>query len=751
MQKIIDSLIKNRSQDANGLNFFSQYNLEPGDCHIEISEIGKMQFPVSKENIEKLLKISSQAKFGHGEKTLLDKKVRNTQEIPTDQLNVKFNEEKFTKMLDSMKQDMGLPENSSLKAFLHSMLIYTPGQFFKKHQDTEKLEGMVATLTVVLPSTHIGGDLILEHNNHKHCFSSENVDEQKIQCLSFYADCQHKVKKVTQGYRIAMTFNLVLENQDTKLDNINTDLEKALTHYFSKPKNNSRPQMLVYLLDHEYTEHSLRFNMLKGVDNKNVSDFLFSAKKLGLGANLALIELHQTWSAFEEYDTNLNKNTDNFELNELINKEQHLYCWFDRNDNKLPYKEYFISEDNICYSTQLSDLEPSDSEYEGYMGNWGNTMDYWYKRAVIVLWPEKDQTQMSFILDYKNQIEKLAALTYKEGNEKQVKEITDKAGQYLYHCSSESQEESLKYQKLLEIAYYLNDKSMARPLIDHFKLTGIKKDHIPIIAKLQERYDPDYCLKLMKKWQHNLKESCSSYYLIENIDQIIEQLSKKGCNNRLADFLLQHQCDNLIKYYLNTDKEKPKYLRKSQVQRLSYVANIFKSLHFFYVDKIAQDLITYLIGNPVLYPHTELATIICSLNTFSSNKISKPVYDILCNHLIKSIDKELKQGCRKSTDWSIKKKLFCRCKYCKEANDFLSSNDEQKTWPIIKGIRKHIMDQFDEMDLPIKLEVLKKGSPHKLVMTKIQSLHKDARNNFKKLQAHYHELTESMLAKDNCL
>ena len=67
--------------------------------------------------------------------TLLDKKVRNTQEITPDQFNIKFNQQKFNKMLDNIKNDMGLPENSKLKGYLHNMLIYTPGQFFKKHQD----------------------------------------------------------------------------------------------------------------------------------------------------------------------------------------------------------------------------------------------------------------------------------------------------------------------------------------------------------------------------------------------------------------------------------------------------------------------------------------------------------------------------------------------------------------------------------------------------------------------------------------
>jgi hypothetical protein len=34
-------------------------------------------------------------------------------------------------------------------------------------------------------------------------------------------------------------------------------------------------------------------------------------------------------------------------------------------------------------------LKPYDSEYTGYMGNYGNTMDRWYRRAAVVVWPRQ--------------------------------------------------------------------------------------------------------------------------------------------------------------------------------------------------------------------------------------------------------------------------------------------------------------------------------------------------------------------------
>ena len=49
-----------------------------------------------------------------------------------------------------------------------------------------------------------------------------------------------------------------------------------------------------------------------------------------------------------------------------------------------------VDGDEVCASTPTGDLEPYSSEYEGYMGNWGNTLDRWYHRAAVAVWP-RDQ------------------------------------------------------------------------------------------------------------------------------------------------------------------------------------------------------------------------------------------------------------------------------------------------------------------------------------------------------------------------
>ncbi|GGS20670.1 hypothetical protein GCM10010269_69470 [Streptomyces humidus] len=78
-----------------------------------------------------------------------------------------------------------------------------------------------------------------------------------------------------------------------------------------------------------------------------------------------------------------------YELGDLIDDEITLDWWTrpdgaDGEQISLP-----VSYAEVCATTENKDLTPYQSEYEGYMGNYGNTLDRWYRRAAVVLWPRQ--------------------------------------------------------------------------------------------------------------------------------------------------------------------------------------------------------------------------------------------------------------------------------------------------------------------------------------------------------------------------
>ena len=174
-----------------------------------------------------------------------------------------------------------------------------------------------------------------------------------------------------------------------------------------------RPNRLVYLLDHEYTQRGLNWSRLKGVDAERAALLRAAAERAGCQAVLALAEVKETWDAWpsgsdprDDYDyyddededdeaedygyhdasRDRGGDHDDYQLNELIDDEITLGWWTSPDGMGGEPISLHVPDSEVCATTPSADLTPCQSEYEGYMGNYGNTLDRWYRRAAVVVW-----------------------------------------------------------------------------------------------------------------------------------------------------------------------------------------------------------------------------------------------------------------------------------------------------------------------------------------------------------------------------
>lgn len=113
---------------------------------------------------------------------------------------------------------------------------------------------MVATLVVLFPSRFRGGKLVIDQHGTKKEFGAPA--EGKISLIAFYADCHHQVEPVRFGYRVALTYNLVMQKPKTVTPTDNAqELSDALKAYFSAKNlegvpdyKQNNPRWLVFLL-----------------------------------------------------------------------------------------------------------------------------------------------------------------------------------------------------------------------------------------------------------------------------------------------------------------------------------------------------------------------------------------------------------------------------------------------------------------------------------------------------------------------
>jgi len=202
MKEKIEAVMENIKESG---NFFAKTTIPQKNIKVEVAGIGELKFPLSVRKINQLIKLARPAKFGKGEKTLYDKNVRDVWEIKKNKLSIKMEEAPldFADGLDKIAAKMGISKGAKFKAKLHNLLIYEPGQFFCPHQDSEKLDKMVATLVVVLPQGYKGGTLVVEHLGKKENLRAPTNAAGNILLAGFYADCLHHITPLKYEYESA--------------------------------------------------------------------------------------------------------------------------------------------------------------------------------------------------------------------------------------------------------------------------------------------------------------------------------------------------------------------------------------------------------------------------------------------------------------------------------------------------------------------------------------------------------------------
>ena len=167
------------------------------------------------------------------------------------------------------------------------------------------------------------------------------------------------------------------------------------------------PERLVYLLDHEYTQNGLSWRALKNGDAVRASLLREVADRLDCEIVLALADVHETWSCeddwgssgygyrrgrswsarYDDDDSDEDGGAEDYTLTELCDSDIELRHWVGPSDKRIQAISGEVKGDEVCFSKPSVDLEPFKSEHEGYTGNAGNTVDRWYHRAAVLLWP----------------------------------------------------------------------------------------------------------------------------------------------------------------------------------------------------------------------------------------------------------------------------------------------------------------------------------------------------------------------------
>lgn len=386
---------------AASMTFQTSGELPAIDPGIVVDGLGALKFPLKPADVKRLKAGGHIATYGKGSRTLVNPAVRDTIELDPDRFQVSDEwRQAIHSVTRQIGKDLGL-DGEQLEAHLYKLLIYEKGGHFLSHRDSEKLDGMVASLIVVLPNPFYGGGLEVRHAGNTRHFDFSSASSRGVTSyVAFYADCKHEVKRVDSGVRMCLAYNLVLRQpQKPPVPSAPgggaNPLADVLRHWFA-----TQPVVpLVFALEHQYTPASLSQALLKGAD-RSLAKLVLSATAQSDGvATFAQLERHTCHSAFEGDDGHHDYHDDDddddgdsdtagdYEIQELIEQEFSATGWTDPDGKKHPWGSLPLDISAVVCRTPVEEWAPTDEEYEGYTGNAGNTLDRWYHRTALIVWP----------------------------------------------------------------------------------------------------------------------------------------------------------------------------------------------------------------------------------------------------------------------------------------------------------------------------------------------------------------------------
>ena len=701
-----------------------------------------MRAPLAK----KLIAVAQPAKFGRGEQTLTDASVRDTWEITPDLVTLAGPvwEATLGAVLDRVRDELGLPPTTKLRAELHAMLAYGKGQFFLPHQDSEKDDAMVGTLVVSLPSAHTGGELVVEHGGERVTY---RTSKEELSFVAFYADWRHEVKPVKSGYRVTLTLNLLAVGE-TGAQGAGpvADLAHCLTEHFTTPAmrrygrtDPDPPNRLVYLLDHEYTQRGLNWNRLKGVDAERAALLRAAAERAGCEAVLALAEVKETWDAWpsdsdpwDDYDyyddededdvedygyhdasRDRGGDHDDYQLNELIDDEITLGWWTSPDGTGGEPISLHVPDSEVCATTPSANLAPCQSEYEGCMGNYGNTLDRWYHRAAVVVWAR----------------DRAFAARAEAGSQWALSELRTRieAGD-LEGARAAAESLAPFWNKIgsqagllgtaLDVAVGLGAAGTAAMLLKPFRVETVAPEHAGGLAAAAGQYGEEWTRGVIDGWFGSERHfETDRYEWVERLPGLCGALRAAG-DPEVARLLAAGAwgwMGNQLRLWITTARAG---IREPQLEMLSSpVVRLLEAAD----DELRDEIVAALRG----YGDNVLGCLMPTLRSAAALPAAArraAGFDVVARDCGQRLSAILARPLRDEDDWSIEW-TGCGCGLCDTLGTFLGSRTRRiLEWPLATDGRRHVHTRIDLAELPVRHQTRRQGRPYTLVLTKTGEL-----------------------------
>jgi 2OG-Fe(II) oxygenase superfamily len=731
-----------------------------GDLHLQVKGIGRIPFPISRANARRLAAIARPARYGLKDRTRFDRRVRDTGEIAKSLVTIDESRwaRTLTPMLELVHRDLGLAAGIRLTAALHNLLVYEPGQFFASHQDSEKADDMFGTLIVILPAEHQGGAIVIEHHDARVTYRGTR---RQLTFVAFYADCHHEVRPVTSGHRIVLTYNLMAtrmrSTKGTAVSNHRIEtLARSIQTYFETPRpprwssdsGRGRPDRLVYLLDHQYTRRSLAWHRLKNADAARAAALRAVADRLDCEIALALADVHESWSCEDTYETFSGygrrgwrwrededeefDETDTeddapepFDVIDLLDSDVELRHWVG-SPTQVEGMPGGVDSDEVCFTKASDELEPFASEHEGYMGNYGNTVDRWYHRAAVVLWPRERTFVIRARVAPRWAIDEIRQAIHDQ-NLDRARSLVERVTPFWSEVAPREEGRGF-LERTLQAAADLDSPELARALVQPFTIERVTPRAATKLTACCHRYGFSWCETVLDAWTSDRRgESAQRLAWIASLPDVCRAACADGSTEglQLARWLVANRWDAAMKRWNSIrDLPNPSSIVDGARDLSGPILGLLQGSVIAIDPQRHAQILRTLVTRETRYPTAGLAHLLrAAYDGVPRNDLRTLGLASVRTYCVEALGALSRQPVRAAGDWAIAASIRCPCRLCGMLGEFLRDPiRRQFEWPLAKDHRAHVHHVVDAHGLPVSHVTRRIGRPFTLVLTKTDAI-----------------------------
>ena len=691
------------------------------DLHVE--GVGTIALPLLPVQARELVALAERAPFGRGSETLVDTDVRRTWQFAADRVRIEGRH--WPRTLEDIVGRVadGLGIGDPVRAEFYKLLVYDEGSFFASHRDTEKADGMFATLVIVLPSQSEGGELVVRHGDREEQFELSVAEPAEAAFAAFYADCVHEVLPIRSGYRVALVYNLMREGAPLAAPRYDGE-QARVTSILRSWRGNERPAKIVYPLEHSYTPAALGFDGLKGADAGVAGVLAAASGGSDVDLHLALFTIEESGWAEVVYRGSSwrHSSEDVFEVGEVTDRNVGLGQWR-RPDGAVspladvPLADIPVNEDELSPPASFDGIEPDEEHFQEATGNEGASFERTYSRAALVLWP---RSQFFAVLCQAGLDATLPCLedmvgrwTADDGASDGAvrQEALDLAGRMVSdwpveHWPPGMRPEPTQATRMLTLLATLDDTDLIRAVLGRIAAGG------------------DYCAS-----DNDAIVAAAGLLSIEQSRTAIERIisgnvarSLCSCGNlllRAAEAIPDARLEvaaRLVTGAVANPPEKHSFHR-NEMPDACFVVDLVTALDGIDPD-LADQTVGLILGRPARYNFDGILVPACC-RLAGTGATQSPAVQRLLAACRAHLDTRIAQPLEAPRDWRRSADLVCDCPDCAELGRFLD-NPEREIWTFkaAKERRDHVESTIRRSRSDVDMATLKRGSPHGLVCTK---------------------------------